>query len=66
MLLELGCLLRVIDRSTEQASAEMKRLLDALDEEARRESDPGKIIRLDLSFHESMCRVADHGRLYIA
>lgn len=66
LLLELGALPRVIDRTTEQDLAEMQLLLDALDEEARRKSDPGKIITLDLLFHESICRTADHSRLYLA
>jgi DNA-binding GntR family transcriptional regulator len=64
LLLEIGALRRAVYRFTEKDLAEMQRVLGELDEAARQKSDPEKIITLDLSFHEFICRVADHSRLY--
>lgn len=66
LLLEIGALRRAVYRFTEKDLAEMQRVLTKLDEAARQKSDPEKIITLDLSFHELICCVADHSRLYSA
>ncbi len=42
---------------------------DALDELGRatlEKREPVRIVDLDLSFHDNICRLADHGRLYAA
>lgn len=66
LLLEIGALRRAIDRFTEKDLAEMQRIVDDLGEAARQKSVPEKIVALDLSFHEFICRTADHSRLYSA
>jgi DNA-binding GntR family transcriptional regulator len=66
LLLEIGALRRAVYRFTEKDLAEMQRVLAELDDAARQKSDPEKIITLDLSFHELICCVADHSRLYSA
>jgi DNA-binding GntR family transcriptional regulator len=64
LLLEIGASQRAISRFTEEDIAEMQSVIDRLDEAAHQKSDPGTIVSLDLSFHELICRIADHGRLY--
>jgi DNA-binding GntR family transcriptional regulator len=64
LLLEVGGLRRAMSRFTEEDIAEMQSVIDRLGEAAQQKSDPGTIVSLDLSFHEFMCRVADHSRLY--
>ena len=66
LLLEIGALRRALDRLTEQDLAEMQRILDELGEAARQNRDYGMMVELDFSFHELICRVADHSRLYTA
>jgi len=65
LLLEVGALRRAISRFTEEDIAEMQSIIDRLGEAAHQKSDPGTIVSLDLSFHEFLCRVADHRRLYL-
>lgn len=65
LLLEIGALRRAMNRFTEEDIAEMQRVVDRLGEAAQQRIDPGTIVSLDLSFHEFLCRVADHGRLYL-
>ncbi len=66
LLLEIGALRRAVERFTEQDLAGMQRVVDELDEAARQKTDPEKIVALDLSFHDLICRAADHSRLYSA
>lgn len=66
LLLEAEALRRAIDRCTEQDLVEMQRIVDDLGQAALDRSEPGKIVELDLLFHESLCQVADHSRLYFA
>lgn len=66
LLLEIGALRRAVYRLTEKDFAEMQRVLDELDEAAHQKGDPERIVTLDLLFHELICRVADHSRLYSA
>jgi DNA-binding GntR family transcriptional regulator len=64
LLVELGALQRAITRFAEQDLAEMQQIVNNLGEAAARQDDPDKIVALDLSFHEHICRVADHSRMY--
>ena len=66
LLLEIEALRRAINRVTNQDLAEMQNILDDLDIAAHQKTDPEKIIALDLSFHELVCRAADHKWLYSA
>ncbi len=64
LLLEVGALRRAMSRFTEEDIAEMQSVIDRLGEAVYQKSDRGTIVSLDLSFHEFICRVADHERLY--
>ncbi len=64
LLLEIGALRRAVSRLTEKDLAEMQCVLDKLDKAAHQKTDPEKIVALDLAFHELICRLADHSRLY--
>jgi DNA-binding GntR family transcriptional regulator len=65
-LLEKEALRRVISRCTDKDVREMARILDKLDEAAHAREDHAAIVALDLSWHECLCRIADHSRLYSA
>jgi len=66
LLLEVGALERVVKCATEQDLAEMQCLVDDLGEAAMQKQDANSIVTLDMAFHEFICRVADHSRLYSA
>ena len=63
LLMEIGALHRAIDRFTAQDLAEMQQLVDRLGTVGNSGEDD-EIVRVDLLFHERICRAADHGRLY--
>lgn len=63
-LLELGALREAITRFTPDDLAEMQRLVDRLGELTASRSDPAEVVKLDLIFHERICRAAGSGRLY--
>ena len=64
LLLELGALKRAMPRLTEKDVTAMQSVLDKLGELARRGPRPEEIVALDMSFHELICRAADHNRLF--
>lgn len=64
LLLEIGALRRAMSRFTEEDIAEMQSVIDRLGQAALQKIDRGTIVSLDLSFHEFICRVADHERLH--
>lgn len=66
LLLETEALRRAMGRATAQDLAEMQCIVDELGQAALEQSEPERIVALDLSFHETLCRMADHGRLYAA
>ena len=66
ILLEVGALRRAIGRFSEEGIAKMQSVIDRLGEATYRQSDPGVIISLDLSFHDLIYRAAEHERLYAA
>lgn len=66
LLLEGEALRRAMDRLSESTLDELQAIVDEMGEAAL-ESDPSqRMVELDLSFHECLCRAADHGRLYAA
>ncbi|MGQ9583830.1 MAG: GntR family transcriptional regulator [Anaerolineae bacterium] len=66
LLLEVGALRRAVGRVTEEGLEEMQRVVDQLAESALRLDAPEETVALDLSFHELVCRAADHSRLHSA
>lgn len=66
LLLEIAALHRVVPHISEQDVVEMQHIVDALGEAALAQEDPDAIVALDLSFHEEICRMADHSRLFSA
>jgi len=66
LLLETEALRRAMGRAMEQDLAKMQRIVNELGQAALEQREPDRIVELDLSFHESLCRVADHSRLYAA
>ena len=66
LLLETEALRRAMTRATEQELDSMERIVEALGQAALEQREPDRIVELDLSFHESLCRMADHSRLYAA
>ena len=64
LLLETEALRRAMGRATDQDLAEMQQIVDELGQAALEQREPERIVALDLSFHESLCRMADHTRLY--
>lgn len=66
LLLEGEALRRAIERASQENLAELQGLVDDLGEAALDKSDPEIIVAFDMSFHESICRLADHSRLYSA
>lgn len=65
-LLEVEALRRATPRFDAAAVAELQRLVDQLGAAMREKADMGVIIALDLGFHDIICRMAQHQRLYDA
>ena len=66
LLLEVGALPRAIDRLNDQNIADMQRMVEELGTTVGQEEAFEAVINLDLSFHELICRGADHSRLLSA
>jgi DNA-binding GntR family transcriptional regulator len=66
LLLEAEALRRATGRARERDLVQMQRLVDELGQAALEQRETERIVALDLSFHESLCRLADHSRLYAA
>lgn len=66
LLLETEALRRAMDRLDEGTLDELQQIVDKMGRAAGQQHDPQRIVELDLSFHECLCRAADHGRLYAA
>jgi DNA-binding GntR family transcriptional regulator len=64
LLLERGALQRAMNRFTEADFAEMQGLVDEIGRILQTQATRVRVTRLDLMFHETICRVADHSRLY--
>ncbi len=65
-LLELEALRRAGPRFDDAGLAQMQQLVDRLGAAIQDNGDIGAVIELDLGFHDMICRVADHTRLYEA
>jgi DNA-binding GntR family transcriptional regulator len=66
LLLEVEALQRAIDRASQEDLAELQGLVDDLSRAAMNKDEPETIVALDMAFHEGICRLADHSRLYSA
>ena len=66
LLLEREALRRAIERFTEEDIRQMQDILDELGRATVEKHEPERIVELDLSFHDCICRMADHSRLYAA
>lgn len=64
ILLEVGALRRAIDRFTEEDIGKMQKIVDTLGTAVEEEWEQASISSLDLSFHELICKTADHSRLF--
>lgn len=64
LLLEIGAMRRAMERCTPQDLDNLQRLVDDLDEAMVRQDDNESITNLDMYFHEYICSLADHSRLY--
>ncbi|MEM7112493.1 MAG: GntR family transcriptional regulator [Chloroflexota bacterium] len=65
-ILELNALQRVVKQSSNADIAPMQEFVDALGIAVRERRDYQKIAALDLSFHQYICQLADHSRLFSA
>ncbi|HHY88915.1 MAG TPA: GntR family transcriptional regulator [Chloroflexi bacterium] len=63
LLLEIGALHRAFDHFTEKDFEEMQTLVNRLGEADQQNMDPLDVMHIDLSFHETIFRVADHSRI---
>ena len=52
-----------MDRFTDDGHRQMQEILDELGRAALEKQEPERIVDLDLSFHDYICRLADHSRL---
>jgi DNA-binding GntR family transcriptional regulator len=66
LLLEREALGRAMDRFTEADDEQLLAILDELGRATLEKREPERIVDLDLSFHDHICRLADHSRLYSA
>ena len=66
ILLESAALQRAIVRSSDEEIAEIQAIVDEIGAAVEQGSDSMTVVALDLRFHESLCRAADHTRLFNA
>ena len=66
LLLECEAMRRAKDRFTEEDIRQMQVIVDELVKATVEMREPERIVELDLLFHECICRMADHSRLYAA
>lgn len=64
LLLELEALKRAMQRLTAENIARLGQIVEELGATIDTADDPTTAIALDLSFHEELCRIADHSRLF--
>jgi DNA-binding GntR family transcriptional regulator len=64
LLLEREALRRATERLTQEDFVQMQHILDELGRATLEKREPERIVDLDLSFHDCICRLADHSRLY--
>lgn len=66
LILELGALPRCIERATNEDISALQRIVDQMGVGMGQAYDAVTLTTLDLSFHERICKIAGHQRLYAA
>ena len=66
LLLECGALKRAMKRISEEDLGGMQRLVDDLGAVISARATRLEVVQRDMAFHETICRLADHTRLYSA
>lgn len=66
LLLETGALERGVERITQEDLHNLQNLIDDLREACIQGNELETILSLDLYFHDYLCSLADHNRLYAA
>jgi len=66
LLLETEALRRAMDRLNKDVLDMLQKIVDEMGAAVLQHDEPQRIVDLDLSFHECICRAADHSRLYAA
>lgn len=66
LLLESEALRRAMDRLSESTLDDLQAIVDEMGEAALEQDSSQRMVDLDLSFHECICRAADHSRLFAA
>jgi DNA-binding GntR family transcriptional regulator len=64
LILEREALRRAMDRFTEEDIHQMQSIVDELGKASLEKQEPERIVDLDLAFHDHICHLADHSRLY--
>jgi DNA-binding GntR family transcriptional regulator len=66
LLLEREAMRRAIERLTPPQTAFLQEIVDQIGLVAHQPRERSRLVSLDLSFHDRICQIADHGRLYSA
>jgi DNA-binding GntR family transcriptional regulator len=66
VLLEVEAMRRAIERLTDEQAELFQETVDQIGKAAHQPEERSQLVALDLSFHDRICQVADHGRLYSA
>ncbi len=64
LLLEVGAMRRAIERITTADVDRMQQMVDALGALAQAQPTSSMIVEQDMQFHEAICQMAQHHRLY--
>lgn len=66
IILETAALQRCIERITPQSAAELQAIVNEIGVAAHQQNERERLVALDLFFHDRMCQLAEHSRLYSA
>lgn len=66
LLLEREAMRRAIERLTPPQAAFLQEIVEQIGRAAHQPKERSRLVSLDLSFHDRICQIADHGRLYSA
>ncbi|MFV9504480.1 MAG: GntR family transcriptional regulator [Oscillochloridaceae bacterium umkhey_bin13] len=66
LLLEREAMRRAIERMSPQQAKLLQAIVDQIGEVAHLPEMRSQLVTLDLSFHDHICQIADHSRLYFA
>jgi DNA-binding GntR family transcriptional regulator len=66
LLLEREAMRRAIERLSPTQASVLQETVDQIGMAAHQPKERSRLVSLDLSFHDRICQIADHGRLYFA